>query len=75
MNRHDYVTSVKSLFSDSTKFSKLDSDPTLTRLHSLQDYLLKLHKRGEITDTQFDSLRPKTAHFGRAHGLPKTHKK
>ena len=72
LNRYDYVTSVKSIFSDSSKFEKLDSDPTLTRLHSLQNYLLQLHKRDEITDEQLDAL---TAHFGRAHGLPKTHKK
>ena len=75
INRQDYVTSIKSLFSDSKKFSKLNSDPTLTRLHSLQHYLLTLNKRGEITDTELESLRPITAHFGRAHGLPKTHTK
>ena len=75
LNRCDYVTSVKFIFSDSSKFKKLDSDPTLTRLHSLQNYLLQLHKRGEITDKQLDALRPITAHFGRAHSLPKTHKK
>ena len=75
LNRYDYVTSVKSVFSDSSKFKKLDSDPTLTRFHSLPDYLLQLHKRGEITDEQLDALRPIAAHFGRAHGLSKTHKK
>ena len=75
LNRYDYVTSFKSIFSDSSKFKKLDSDPTLTRLHSLQNYLLQLHKRGEITDEQLDALRPITAHFGRAHGQPNTHKK
>ena len=74
INRQDYITSVKSLFSDSNKFSKLNTDPTLTRLHSLQHYLLTLNKRGEITDTELESLRPITAHFGRAHSLPKTHK-
>ena len=36
INRQDYVTSVKSVFSDCKKFSKLNSDLTLTRLHSLQ---------------------------------------
>ena len=74
INRQDYITSVKSLFSDSNKFSKLNTDLTLTRLHSLQHYLLTLNKRGEITDTELESLRHITAHFGRAHGLPKTHK-
>ena len=75
LNRYDYVTSVKSIFSDSSIFKRLDSHPTLTRLPSLQNYLLQLHKRGEITDEQLDALRPITAHFARAQGLPKTHKK
>ena len=75
LNRCDYVTSVKSIFSDSSKFKKLDSDSTLTRLQSLQNYLLQLHKRGAITNGQLDALRPITQHFGRAHDLPKTQKK
>ena len=75
INRQHYVTSVKSLFSDSNKFSKLITEPTLTRLHSLQHYSLTSNKRDEITDTELESLQPITAHFGRAHYLPKTHKK
>jgi hypothetical protein len=75
INRSDYVISIKSLSDSGSKFKKLDYDPTLTRFHSLQNYLLKLHKRSEITDEQLDALRSITAHFGREHGLPKTHKK
>ena len=30
--------------------------------------------RGEISQSDYDFLRPKAAHFGRAHGLPKVHK-
>ena len=60
MKRFDYVSSVKSLFYDSSKFKKLDADPTLTRLHSLQSYRLKLNKRGKITDEQLDTFWPGT---------------
>ena len=67
INRQDYVTSVKSLFSDSNKFSKVITEPTLTRLHSLQYYPVTSNKRDEITDTELESLQPITAHFGRAH--------
>ena len=49
LNRCDYATSAKSIFSHTSRFKKLDPDPTLTTLHSLQNYLFQLHKRGEIT--------------------------
>jgi hypothetical protein len=39
INRSDYVISIKSLFTDSSKFKKLDYDPTLTGLHSSQNYI------------------------------------
>ena len=45
MKQSDYVTSVRSLFTDSTKFKKVPSDPTSTRLSSLQKYLSTLLKR------------------------------
>ena len=31
-------------------------------------------KCNEITESDYDFMRPTAAHFGRAHGLPKTHK-
>ena len=74
MKQSDYVTSVRSLFTDSTKFKKVPSDPTSTRLSSLQKYLSTLLKRNENTENEYNTLRPKAAHFGRAHGLPKVHK-
>ena len=58
MIRADYISSVKSLFIDS-KFLKLISDLTSTRLTSLQKYLSTLLKRGEITDSEYNFLRPK----------------
>jgi hypothetical protein len=72
MKRSDYLSSVTSLFSDASRFKLLDTDPTPTRLNSLQSFLCTLLQRGEISQSDF--LRPKAAHFGRAHGLPKVHK-
>ena len=73
MNRSDYVSSVESLFSDSSKFKQIPKDPTPSRLASLQNYLCKLLKCSEITETELSFLQPKFAQFGRAHGLPKIH--
>ena len=62
------------LFADRSKFRIVPDDPTAARLNSLQKYLKKLHKRGEITQEVFNRIRPKNAKPARAHGLPKTHK-
>ena len=54
---YDYITSVKSLFTDSNKFKKIVCDPTPTRLSTLL-------KHGKITDTEYNFLSPKAVHFG-----------
>ena len=74
MKRSGYVTSVRSLFTDSSKFKKVLSDPTPPRPLLLQKYLSTLLKRSEITQNEYNALRPKATHFGRVHGLPKIHK-
>lgn len=61
---------VSALFSDPLRFKKLYSDPTYTRRSSLKKFLSTLKKRGEITESNFQFLRLKAIHFGRAHGLP-----
>ena len=52
----------------------MSHDLTSSRLSTLQAYLRKLLNRGEISDCDHKHLRPTFAPFGRAHGLPKTHK-
>ena len=47
---------------------------TIRRMSSLQAYLLKLLKKNEITQQQYDEMRPRNARPARAHGLPKIHK-
>ena len=44
-----YKNSVKKMFSDRTKFCKINEDPTFRRLGSLQQYLCKLKERKEIS--------------------------
>ena len=76
MKHNDYISSVTSLFSssDTSRFRLLKTDPTFTRLTSLQSYLNTLFNRGEISETDYTFLRRRAAHFSRAHGLPKMHK-
>ena len=74
LNRSDYTISLKSIFDDKSKFTHLKVDPTSTRLNTLQNYLLTLRKRNEISEADFYFMRPKTANFGRAQCMPKTHK-
>ena len=70
----DYSNSVEHLFKDPKKIQILDTDPTVTRLKSLQSYLRTLLKRNEITKAEFHMMRPKNAKPARAHGLSKIHK-
>ena len=68
------MSSLERAFSDESKFCKINRDPTLTRMHSLQRYLNSLYNKGEISEEEKKSMRPMAAQQGRAHGLPKMHK-
>ena len=46
----DYKSSVKQIFSDRTKFRKINEDPTFKSLGSLQQYLCKLNESKEISE-------------------------
>ena len=70
----DYQSCLAQLFEDSTKFRKINTDPTYTRLKTLQSYLNTLRKRNEINETQYKEMRRQNAKPARSHGLPKTHK-
>ena len=70
----DYYESLNKLFSDTTKFKRLDADPTNTRLSTLQSYLQKLYNRNEISEEVYHEILPKNAKVARVHRLPKFHK-
>ena len=74
LNANDYYNGVEKLFQDKLKFKQILEDPTPSRLTSVQRYLKKLNKRGELTNDMYDKIRPKSAKLARAHGLPKIHK-
>ena len=62
------------LFADKTKYTKLNVDPTLTQLTTLQNYLRIIYNRGEITNDVYSEVQPQSTQPARAHGLPKIHK-
>ena len=74
LKKLDYQSCMTELFADKTKFKKLKSDPTLTQLTTLQNYLRTIYNRGEITSDIFSEVQPQSTKPARAHGLPKTHK-
>ncbi|CAF1146977.1 unnamed protein product, partial [Didymodactylos carnosus] len=55
-------------------FRKLDHDPTIQKEDKLTRYLLKLHKEGLISESDYKAARPCGSRPARLYGLPKTHK-
>ena len=51
--------------------NQLDSDPTITRLSSLQSHLRNLENNNEITDAHFKAMRSQNTCPAKATGLPK----
>ena len=62
------------MFSDRTKFPKINEDPTFRRFSSLQEYLREPKERKEILEEIYQRTRPQNGRLARAHGLPKIHK-
>ena len=54
----DYRNSVKQMFSERTKFRKINENPTFRRLSSLQPYLHKLKECKEISEEIYQRIRP-----------------
>ena len=70
----DYILSMTQLFSDKNKFRKVHFDSTLTQLNTLQNYLHTILNRGEISNSEYNDIRPTSTQPARADGLPKIHK-
>ena len=58
ININDYILCMTDLFSDKTKFSKVKVDSTLTQLNSLKNYLRTILNRSEISNSEYDNMRP-----------------
>ena len=58
IKKQDYKICMTELFSNPTKFKKVNSDTTLTQLVTLQNYLRTIYNRNEITKIDYDNMRP-----------------
>ncbi|XP_064606697.1 spindle assembly abnormal protein 6 homolog isoform X2 [Liolophura sinensis] len=74
IKKMDYDKKMEELFSDTSKFQMLKSDPTLKNLEHVQHDLKALRKKEEISEVEYMLMYPKRAKPARAIGLPKIHK-
>ena len=69
-----YNNAIEEIISDSSKFEKLNEDPTLKREASLQRFLRKLKQKNFFNEIEYDKLCPSGSAPARIYGTPKTHK-
>ena len=53
-----YNNAIEEIISDTSKFQKLNEDPTLKREASLQRFLCKLKQKQKINEIEYDKLYP-----------------
>ena len=75
MDRVDYINKLYNIVNDLSKFTELTVDPTEKRESRLQNFLYRLHKKGELDDASYKQLRPTGSCPSKLYGLPKIHKK
>ena len=69
-----YNNAIEEIISDSSKFEKLNEDPTLKREASLQRFLRKLKQKNFFSEIEYDKLYPSGSAPARIYGTPKMHK-
>ena len=74
LDRKRYNNAIEKIISDTSKFEKLDEDPTLKRKASLQRFLGKLKQKNFLNEIEYDKLYPSGSAPDRIYGTPKMHK-
>ena len=74
LDRKLYDNAIQELISDTSKFEKLNEDPTLKREASLQPSLRKLKQKNFFNENEYDKLYPSGSAPARIYGTPKMHK-
>ena len=74
LNKPNYINMINEIVNDTSKFKKINSDPTKLREGQLQRYLLALHKKNIFSDEEYKFIYPGGSNIGKIYGLPKTHK-
>ena len=74
LDRKLYDNAIQKIISDSSKFEKLDEDPTLKRETSLQCFLRKLKQINCFNENEYNKLYPSGSAPARVYGTSKMHK-
>ena len=74
LDRKPYDNAIEEIISDTSKFEKLNEDPTLKREASLQRFLCKLKQKNFLNDNEYDKFYPTGFAPARIYGTPKMHK-
>ena len=74
INNDDYRKGIVDILSDTSKFKKLRTDPTLTREGKLQRFLRELKTKGKLDNDIYSKIYPTGSQPARIYGLPKIHK-
>ena len=74
LHRKLYDNVIEEIISDTSKFEKLNEDPTLKCEASLQRFLRKLKQKNFSTENEHDKLYPFGSALARIYGTPKMHK-
>ena len=69
-----YNNAIQEIISDTSKFEKLNEDPTLKREASLQRFLRKLKQKNFFKEIEYDKLYPSGSAPARVYCTPKMHK-
>ena len=65
---------IQEIISDTSKFKKLNEDPTLKREASQKCFLCKLKQKNFLNKNEYDKLYPSGSAPARIYGTPKKHK-
>ena len=58
LNQKRYNSTIEEIISDTSKFQKLNEDPTMKREASLQRFLLKLKQKNFLNEIEYEKLYP-----------------
>ena len=75
LDKGEYITKVETMLSDTSTYTRLNSDPTSKYKRKLVQKINKLLTEGKITKTQKDYLFPTSETTPRLYCTPKIHKK
>ena len=73
LDRKLYNNAIEEIISDTSKFEKLNEDPTLKREASLQHLLHKLKQKNFFNEIEYDKLYPSGSAPASIYGTPKMH--